>query len=320
MFSSKIRNFIFGAVIVFTSALINAQTCNEPTGSSFRVVTLVNPSGASSPSTTALGDSAGAYGPVQMGIASDGRVFVAKMQTGQIVMYSPANPGVTGLVGRIRTYANTEDGILGMALDPNFNSNKWLYVFYSDSCGLNCATRAMELARFTYDPSQPTTGRGQLTNKKVILRFPREKNDNHHAAGGIAFDGSGDLVIGVGDNTDPHNTNNNGYGPIYSPTVNADAQRTSANTNDLRGKILRIKPIAVADADTTKGGPNSNGVDITYSIPTGNLWEKINSTTFNPGWDATDSISKVRKEIYTMGHRNPYHPRVDSRSGWIFWG
>ena len=326
MFSSKIRHSAHVAALAIVSlfpAIVGAQTCTEPTGSSFRVVTLVPPATSGSTAATGLADGSGAYGPVQMGIAKDGRVFVAKMQTGQVVVYKPSTPNVTSAVGQIATYANTEDGVLGMALDNNFMTNKWIYVFYSDPCGLNCTNRAMELARFTLDTTVAgtTTGLGQLTKKKIILRFPREKNDNHHAAGGLAFDANGVLVIGTGDNTDPHNSNNAGFGPIYTPTVNADAQRTSANTNDLRGKLLRIKPLAIADGDTTKGGMTTNGIDVTYSIPVGNLWEKINDPAFNPGWNSsTDSMAKVRHEIYTLGHRNPYHPRVDTRTGWIFWG
>src|SRR5690606_11444532 len=42
---------------------------------------------------------------------------------------------------------------------------------------------------------------------------------------------------------------------------------------------------------------------------------------FNPNWDpAVDDLAKVRKEIWSMGHRNPYHPRYDAKSGWIFTG
>ena len=56
--------------------------------------------------------------------------------------------------------------------------------------------------------------------------------------------------------------------------------RTAANTNDLRGKILRIR---VKD-------------DGSYEIPEGNL--------FAPG------TAKTRPEIYVMGDRNPYRISV----------
>ncbi len=311
-FSAKQRIGAFVVAATLAALLpmsASAQTCTEPAASSFRVTTLVAPAGSASGTLYEAGN----YGCVGMSIAPDGKIFIAKMQSGQIQVYNPGQTGTTTLAGTIPNYANTEDGLLGVAVAPNYSTSHWIYTFASDPCGLNCANRAMELARFTYDTTQAAGSR--LTNKKIILRFPREKNDNHHAAGNMSFDGNGVLVIGTGDNRDPHNSNNNGYGPIYYPTPNADAQGTSANTNDLRGKVLRIKPIEFADNQTPTAG-----MDSTYSIPTGNLWEKINNPTFNPGWDNTDSISKVRKEIYTFGSRNPFHPRVDTRSGWIFWG
>ncbi|MBK8060756.1 MAG: PQQ-dependent sugar dehydrogenase [Gemmatimonadetes bacterium] len=66
--------------------------------------------------------------------------------------------------------------------------------------------------------------------------------------------------------------------------------KSSANTNDLRGKILRIHPEP----------------DGSYTIPEGNL--------FPPG------MAKTRPEIYTMGHRNPYRIAVDKHTGVLYWG
>src|SRR5690606_15298656 len=68
-----------------------------------------------------------------------------------------------------------------------------------------------------------------------------------------------------------------------------DARNTSANTNDLRGAILRIKP--KPDASGTPGVGN------TYEIPQGNL--------FPPGTPLT------RPEIYAKGFRQPFTVHVD---------
>ena len=280
------------------------SSCKQPAASDFKAVVLTD---------VKMGleeDPAGAYGPMQMAIAPDGRIFIGKMQSGEIRVFIPGSalPTKVALVGTIPTWMSTEDGLLGIAIDPKFATNHWLYAFYSDPCGKSCPGRAMELGRYTITDNK-------LTNKKVILRFPRATDDDHHAAGGLSFDDKGVLVIGVGDNTDPHDGTNGGYGPFNYSRPAADAQRTSANTNDLRGKILRIKPLAFSDDQTPTPGAGA-----TYEIPTGNLWEKIDSKAFNPGWDATDDLKLVRKEIFSFGHRNPYRVRVDSRTGWIFWG
>lgn len=75
--------------------------------------------------------------------------------------------------------------------------------------------------------------------------------------GHLLFDKDGHLWLTVGDNTSPYGSDS--YSPIDERPgryPGYDAQSTSANTNDLRGKILRIKP-------------EPNG---TYSIPSGNLF------------------------------------------------
>ena len=69
-----------------------------------------------------------------------------------------------------------------------------------------------------------------------------------------------------------------------------DAQKSAANANDLRGKILRVHP-------------EKNG---TYTIPKGNL--------FPPGTKGT------RPEIYIMGDRNPFRIAIDQKNGFLYWG
>ena len=72
-----------------------------------------------------------------------------------------------------------------------------------------------------------------------------------------------------------------------------DARRSSLNTNDLRGKVLRIK---VKDGDIAAGEANAFGG--AYNVPAGNL--------FPVGAD------KARPEVYAMGFRNPFRIQVDS--------
>jgi cytochrome c len=100
----------------------------------------------------------------------------------------------------------------------------------------------------------------------------------------MAWDKRGNLYITVGNNT------GGGMTDERPGNENADDQRTGANTNDLRGKILRIHPEP----------------DGTYTIPPDNL--------FPPG------MPRTRPEIYAMGMRNPWRVSVDSRTGFVYWG
>jgi len=121
-----------------------------------------------------------------------------------------------------------------------------------------------------------------MASEQQILDVPVDRGICCHVGGDIVFDSAGNLILSTGDDTNPFQSD--GYTPIDErPDRNPafDAQRTSANTNDLRGKILRIRP--------GQGGG--------YSIPAGNL--------FAPG------TPKTRPEIYAMGFRNPFRIEIN---------
>jgi hypothetical protein len=106
--------------------------------------------------------------------------------------------------------------------------------------------------------------------------------------------------MSTGDNIHYNYSNTN---PYQDANPYSDVRSTSANTNDIRGKVLRIKPIRFPDTQTP-----APGIGTTYEIPEGNL--------FPVGTD------KTRPEIYTMGHRNPFsigiHP--DPAKHWLVIG
>jgi cytochrome c len=124
-------------------------------------------------------------------------------------------------------------------------------------------------------------------SEKVLLEFATQREVCCHTGGGMTWDAKHDLYLTVGNNT----------ASLLSPSTDEtpgkesrDDQRGTANTNSYIGKILRIHPEA-------------NG---TYSIPAGNLFPK--------------GTPKTLPEIYTMGHRNPWRPSIDSKTGWLYWG
>ncbi|WP_242617559.1 PQQ-dependent sugar dehydrogenase [Cecembia calidifontis] len=126
-------------------------------------------------------------------------------------------------------------------------------------------------------------------SKKILLEVPTQREECCHTGGGMVFDKDGNLYLTTGNNTvNPREgTSNLDERPGHE---NSDDQRAPSNTNDLRGKILRIKPEP----------------DGTYSIPKGNLFPV--------------GMEKTRPEIYTMGHRNPWRPTLDSKTGYLYWG
>ncbi len=214
--------------------------------------------------------------PMEIDIADDGRVFLVE-RAGAVKMWDPETAS-TSVIGWIPVYMIIEDGLLGLALDPRFLDNGWLYVFYAPDDG-----GPSRLSRFTV-----VDDRLDMESEKILLEIPVQRMECCHAGGSLAFDAEGNLYLSTGDNTDP---SDRAGSPIDERPDRqwADAQRTSGNTNDLRGKILRIHPEP----------------DGTYTIPPGNLFEG-------------DALH--RPEIYTMGHRNPFRIAVDHETGWLYWG
>jgi cytochrome c len=328
MFRSEFQRFGVSALLVAGALLpssLRAQSCAMPVANDFKIDTLANnATGDLYENSSSNGGESGSYGVVQIAVAPNGKVFIGKMCSGQIRVYRPGTTAATATVraGTVPTRCDNEDGLLGLVLDRNFMTNRWIYVFHTDinsaTSPLNSATgKAHLLTRYTYD-STAAAG-SQLTNSKLILKVDRMIDTRaYHAGGGIDMGSDGVLVIGTGDDTSPHSgeCNSNNAAPILWNSIKCDAQKSSGNTAALTGKMLRIVPIAFADNTSPVAG-----IGTTYNIPPGNLWEMIDNPSFNPNWNpAEDTLAKVRKEIYTMGHRNPYHPRIDTKSGWIFTG
>ncbi|OLF11475.1 hypothetical protein BLA60_10915 [Actinophytocola xinjiangensis] len=217
--------------------------------------------------------------PLDLEIDERGRVFYIQRQ-GWLKVYDP-EAGYSHEAGKLDVLVNHTHGMHGLVLHPDFADNGYLYVFYSPA-----DDPVNRLSRFTFDESSL---RIDPTSEVVQFEFFSQREINAHEGGGMAFDSAGNLYLATGDNADPCCE---GYAPIDERPGrrNQDAQGTSANTNDLRGKILRIHPED----------------DGTYTIPEGNL--------FAPGTDRT------RPEIYVMGLRNPYRIHIDPETDWLYWG
>jgi cytochrome c len=208
-------------------------------------------------------------------VAANENVYIAE-RDGALKIWKPDGTVVTA--GMLDVFTGNEDGFLGIILDPAFATNNFAYLVYTAR-----SANEQRLSRFEIRNDQLV-----MNSEKVMLRIPEDRDDCCHVGGGMDFDAQGNLYLSVGDNSNPFESE--GHAPLDTRPGRKiyDAQRTSGNTNDLRGKILRIKPMP----------------DGSYTIPPGNLF----------------SGGGGKPEIYTMGNRNPFRVAVDRARGWLYWG
>ena len=238
--------------------------------------------------------------PMDLAVLPDGGVLHTT-RAGEVWLHDRAPASTSS--PRHRVYEHDEEGLQGIAIDPKFDGR---------TTGSTSTTRRRWTPRSTTPPhptstraTRPTTGtaadfapfkgairlsRFRLVNGKTLdlgteqkiidvprrpgHLLPRRRRDRlRHARATCTC-----RPVTTPTRSPPTATPRSTSGPNRNPAY--DAQRTAANTNDLRGKMLRIK---AAD-----GG---------YTIPAGNLFARARR--------------KTRPEIYAMGLRNPFRFELD---------
>lgn len=232
------------------------------------------------------------FEPTEMTILPNLDIVVLQRR-GQIMYYSNTTKKLSQ-AGQLNVYCkadnpmvNSEEGLLGITVDPDFASNHYVYIYYSP-----IDVSVDRLSRFELND-----GVLDLKSEKKILEVNTQREICCHTGGSLAFGSDNQLFLSTGDNSTPFDEGGQKYpthafGPMDDRPGHKqyDSRRSAANTNDLRGKILRVKI-------------NSDG---SYDIPSDNLFPK--------------GTAKARPEIYVMGDRNPYRISVDKKTGYLYWG
>ncbi len=260
--------------------------------------------------------------PMSMSLLPDGKILFVERR-GALKIHDPA-VGTTRKVAEFKVFTKNEEGLLGIAVDPKWEDNHWIYLYYSPAG----KGKALRLSRFVFRNDSL-----YRSSEVVILEVPTDR-DLHtlHAAGCIRFDRQGFLYLATGDNTNHYG---DGYAAIdgRADKKQYDAQKSAANSMDLRGKILRIKPLP----------------DGSYICPAGNLYVEEDVRIYSgseqilldPGWEgiaypvrkprpvsiaadypqrASTWWGRGRPEIFIMGCRNPFRMDIDHRRGLLIWG
>ncbi len=155
------------------------------------------------------------------------RTLLVTSQSGRLFRWTSGSPQQALDLSSV-TCSTGEMGLLGVAVDPNFDhGNRFIYLYYTHKQGPSCsaaADRANRVSRFTLD------GSGSAGSEQVLIDHIPAPGSNHNA-GDLHFGRDGLLYVSVGD------------GGVDLQTGFGGAQNANARRMDLlSGKILRITP------------------------------------------------------------------------------
>jgi aldose sugar dehydrogenase len=242
--------------------------------------------------------------PTVIEAAPDGRLFIAE-RTGTVKILGP--DGAVTTAGRIGVDARSnqcadcpgrtvdEGGLHGLLLAPDFDETGHLYAYYSvpnsqgvapnppkwpGAGGTQDIEGVFRLSRFTINGDTL-----DLESEIAVLENPAEWLECCHYGGDLEWLPDGSMLLAVGDDTNPHASS--GYSPRDQREGREawDADRTSQNPADRRGKVLRLNPDGTVPAD--------------------------NPHVDDPAYDPY---------VYAMGFRSNYRIAVDPASSTTFVG
>ena len=163
--------------------------------------------------------------PMELEYLPNGNLIFVE-RSGSVKIYDKKE-GVAKTILKKHVYHGQEDGLLGIVLDPKFESNNWVYLFYSHPEKIQ-----QHVSRFELKDNFMVL---DTTTEKVLLEIKTQREECCHSGGSLEFGPNGLLYISTGDDTNPHGSD--GYAPIDEREERKpfDARRSSANSNDLRG-------------------------------------------------------------------------------------
>ncbi|HWL45269.1 MAG TPA: PQQ-dependent sugar dehydrogenase [Ilumatobacter sp.] len=201
----------------------------------------------------------------------NGRIVVLE-KGGRMLVGTPGERFTERL--RLNVCTESERGLLGVAADPAFLSNGWLYLYYTrpaPGAPGGCVNR---LSRFT----MPGDGPADRGSEVVLLDNISSRAGNHNG-GAVEIGGDGYLYVGVGDA---------GQDPRQRPGRNEASQDLSL----LNGKVLRI---------TTSGAP----------APGNPLLGRPGVTPCATRGNTPSTPTTPCAEVYSWGLRNPWRLAFD---------
>ncbi len=251
----------------------------------------VAPQRAAAAVPTNFGDAlvASVSGPTAIAFTPDGRLLVTT-QGGTLRVYSLATTPATllatpvtfGTGGFPALCSNFERGLLGVAVDPEFAVNNYIYLFYTFNKFNTCPTSQPTNAQNPVNRvSRFVLTAGNVVNpasETILIDNVRSPNGNHNA-GDLHFGKDGWLYVSTGDGGADYAGNSGSGG-------SNDASR---DQHQLIGKILRV----------TRDG----------AIPPDNPFQGAGTARCNVAGETT--AGNKCQETFAWGLRNPFRMAFD---------
>jgi PKD repeat protein/type 1 glutamine amidotransferase len=185
--------------------------------------------------------------PIGFDQLPDGRV-IQTARLGQVRLHDPKTNAET-ILANIPVYTNSEDGLYGPAVDRDFATNKWVYLFYapptvtnvkqSDGSTATITTPAgsapttaaslsawdqwvgyFQLSRFKFVDDGTGPAHLDLSTEQQIMRVANNRGACCHVGGDIDFDKNNNLWLVTGDDSPSGGGNSGGFSPFNDQKTN----------------------------------------------------------------------------------------------------
>lgn len=244
----------------------------------------------------------GISNPTAMAFAPDGRLFICQ-QSGTIRVFK--NGALLGTnFASFAVDANGERGLLGLAFDPNFASNQYVYIYYTPNTG---SPRRNRLSRLTANGDVMAAG-----SELVLLDFDPLSGATNHNGGFLKFGTDGKLYVAIGENANPayaqnYHTyhgkllrlNSDGSAPTDNPFYSSTPDSSAPTEQSKRVWALGLRNPFSFDVQPGTGRIFVNDVGQ-------NTYEEIDDATANGqnfGWPSQEgtSVAGFVSPVYYYG-------------------
>jgi glucose/arabinose dehydrogenase len=242
----------------------------------------------------------GLNAPTSMDFSPDGRLFVNEKGGSMRIISNGALLSTPFLT--VTVDSTGERGLLGVAFDPNFAANGYVYAYYTATS----PTIHNRVSRFTADPANPD--RVLAGSELQILNLETLSTATNHNGGAIHFGKDGKLYVAVGDNANSSNSQSlaSRLGKILR--INSDGTIPSDNPfYNTSGAYKEIWALGLRNPFTFAFSPSPTSTAMYINDVGLNTWEEINSGIkgANYGWPTCEGVcsnTSFVNPIYAYNH------------------